>query len=121
MGAGLVARTGEALAINVVGRACAAKGIGAKTGIVLARWARDAAAVTLSDLEVLAVASFTDAGDGVYVSLAKDERYRADYRAQLLARAAGVASRAVFAGLAAETRRRVRSRQGDREILLLVD
>jgi ATP-dependent DNA helicase len=105
VGAGLVAKDGDELAINVVGRACAAKGIGAKTGIVLARWARDAVAITLSDLEVLTVASFTDAGDGVYVSLAKDERYRADYRGQILARAAasGVATRPVFADLAAQT------------------
>jgi helicase len=104
VGAGLAEQNGDALEINVVGRACATKGIGAKTGIVLARWARDAAALTLSELEVLAVASFTDGGDGVYVNLAKDERYRADYRAQLLARAAaaGVAARPVFADLAAQ-------------------
>jgi len=104
VGAGLAEQKGDALEINVVGRACATKGIGAKTGIVLARWARGAAAVTLSELEVLTVASFTDGGDGVYVNLAKDERYRADYRAQLLARAAvaGVAARPVFADLAAQ-------------------
>ena len=102
--AGLAEQREERLEINVVGRACATKGIGAKSGIVLARWARQAAAVTLSELEVLAVASFTDAGDGVYVNLAKEERYRADYRAQSLARAAasGVAARPVFADLAAQ-------------------
>ena len=53
VGAGLAEQKGDALEINVVGRACATKGIGAKTGIVLARWARGAAAVTLSELEVL--------------------------------------------------------------------
>jgi helicase len=104
VGAGLAEEKGERLEINVVGRACATKGIGAKTGIALAQWARASSAVTLSELEVLAVASFTDAGDGVYVNLGKDERYRADYRAQLLARAAaaGIAARPVFADLAAQ-------------------
>ena len=104
VGAGLAEQKGNVLEINVVGRACATKGIGAKTGIVLARWAREAVAVTLSELEILTVASFTDSGDGVYVNLAKDERYRADYRAQLLARAAaaGLAARPIFADLAAQ-------------------
>ncbi|HVZ70942.1 MAG TPA: DEAD/DEAH box helicase [Polyangia bacterium] len=103
--AGLVERKGESLAINVVGRACAAKGIGAKTGIALASWARDAAALMPSELEILTVASFTDAGNGVYVTVSKEERYKADYRGQLLTRAvkAGVANRPIFGGLAAQT------------------
>src|SRR5262245_31480227 len=40
VGAGLAEEKGERLEINVVGRACATKGIGAKTGIALAQWAR---------------------------------------------------------------------------------
>ena len=124
VGAGLAEQKGDVLQINGVGRACATKGIGAKTGIVLARWAREAARMTLSDLEVLAVASFTDAGDGVYVNLAKDERYRADYRAQLLARAAAtsVAARPIFAGLAAETNAaEYETAKAIKKALLLVD
>jgi helicase len=95
---------GDRLEITPVGRACAAKGIGARTGIAMAAWAREAAAAAPADLEVLAVASFTAEGDDVYVGLTKEERYRADYRAQLLGRAAaqGLAARPVFADLAAE-------------------
>jgi len=102
--ADLVRRTGERLHITPVGRACAAKGIGARTGIVLAQWARGAAASALSELELLTVASFTDAADDVYVGLNKEERYRANYRAQLLARAEaqGLAARPIFEGIAAE-------------------
>jgi len=104
VGADLVRGKGDRMVITPVGRACAAKGIGAKTGIALAQWAREAKATALSELELLTVASFTEAADDVYVGLTKEERYRASYRSQLLARAEaqGVAARSIFAGIAAE-------------------
>jgi hypothetical protein len=102
--ADLVRRKGDRLLITPVGRACAAKGIGAKTGIVLAQWAREATTTALSELELLTVASFTETADDVYVGLTKEERYRANYRSLLLARAEaqGVAARPIFAGIASE-------------------
>jgi len=102
--ADLVRRKGDRLLITPVGRACAAKGIGAKTGIVLAQWAREATTTALSELELLTVASFTETADDVYVGLTKEERYRANYRSVLLARAEtqGVAARPIFAGIASE-------------------
>jgi len=125
LAADLVRQREERLEITVVGRACAAKGIGARTGIALARWAREAAGEPPpSELEVLAVTSFTEAGEGVYVGLGKDERYRADYRGQLLARAAaaGVAGRPIFAGLGAERNAaEYEAAKAMKKVLLLAD
>ncbi len=96
---GLVRRDkDDKLEVTDLGRACATKGIGFDTGIALAEWAREARSAALTDLEVLTIASLTPAGHEVYVNMSNDERYRADYRAQLLQRAAvdGVADRPVF-------------------------
>src|SRR6185436_2645901 len=93
---------GDRIAVTAVGRVCATKGIGVATGAALARWAKEAAGATLHDLEVLLTVSLTPAGSDVYIALAGDERWRADYRGELLARvgAAGASSRPVFGGLA---------------------
>lgn len=90
------------LRITELGRACATKGIGVDTAIALAEWARQARSAALSEIEVLTVVSLSPAGSEVYVSMGKDERYRSDYRAEVLRRAsdAGVADRPVFAGFA---------------------
>jgi helicase len=90
------------LEVTDVGRVCAAKGVGVATGAVLASWAVGAKATAVEDLEVLAVAGRTPAGDDVYVGLTKEERNRADYRGSLLARVAvaGVSARPVFAEIA---------------------
>jgi len=92
------------LEVTAVGRVCAAKGIGVATGAALAKWAREAIAATPEELEVLYTVSASPAGSDVYIALAGDERWRADYRGELLARvaSAGASSRAVFAHIAAD-------------------
>jgi len=101
---GGLARTGVegALHITELGRACATKGIGVDTAIALAEWARQARSAALSEIEVLAAVSLSPAGQGVYVSMGKEERHRCDYRAEVLRRAAdaGVADRPIFARFA---------------------
>ena len=97
----LRARDGGRLEVTAVGRVCATKGVGVATGAALARWAREAIGATVDDLEVLLAASLTPAGGDVYIGLAGNERWRADYRGELLTRvrAAGAAARPVFAAL----------------------
>jgi len=98
-GSGLVrADEDGTLHITELGRACATKGIGVDTAIALADWARQARSSALSELEVLTVVSLSPAGGEVYVTMGKDERYRGDYRAEILRRAndAGVGDRPVF-------------------------
>jgi hypothetical protein len=92
------------LEVTAVGRVCAAKGIGVATGAALAKWAREAIATSMEDLEVLYTVSASPAGSDVYIALAGDERWRADYRGELLARVAstGASSRPVFAHIAAD-------------------
>jgi hypothetical protein len=53
---------------------------------------------------VLLTVSLTPAGSDIYIALAGDERWRADYRGELLARvaSAGAASRPVFARVATD-------------------
>src|SRR5881394_2999609 len=94
----------ERLEVTAVGRVCAAKGIGVATGASLAKWAKEAIAVTLEDLEVLYTVSASLAGSDVYIALAGDERWRAVYRGELLARvaSAGASSRPVFANIATD-------------------
>jgi helicase len=100
----LRALEGDRLEVTAVGRVCATKGVGVATGAALARWAKEAIGATLHDLEVLLTVSLTPAGAAVYIALAGDERWRADYRGELLARvaAAGASSRPAFAHLAAD-------------------
>src|SRR5262245_36822687 len=84
---GLLRRSeGDGLEITDVGRVCAAKGVGVSTGVVLARWADEGKAAAIDDLEVLTVVSLTPAGADTYVGLTREERRRADYRGDLLAR-----------------------------------
>lgn len=94
----------DRLEVTDVGRVCAAKGIGVATGAVLAEWVNTSMAATVEDLEVLAVVSFSPAGGEVYVGLARNERYQADYRGQILSRVAtaGLSARPVFARVAAD-------------------
>jgi len=102
-GGGLVRAEPEGrLVVTDLGRACASKGIGVDTGIALAEWARQARSAALSEIEVLTVASLTPAGNDVYVNMSNDERYKCDYRGEILRRAAdaGVADRPVFARFA---------------------
>ena len=104
LGGGLLRALDDRLEVTAVGRVCAAKGIGVATGAALAKWAREAIGANLEDLEVLWTVTASPAGSDVYVALAGDERWRADYRGELLARvaAAGASSRPVFAHLAAD-------------------
>jgi hypothetical protein len=90
---------GDRLEVTAVGRVCATKGIGVTTGAVLAKWATESIGLAVEDLEVLMTVSSSPAGDDVYVGLARDERWRADYRGELLARVAtaGASARPVFA------------------------
>lgn len=99
---GLAREADGVLSVTDLGRACATKGIGVDTGIALAAWAKEAKAVAPTEIEILSVVSLAPAGSEVYVNMSNDERYRADYRAQLLQRAAadGVADRPVFRRLA---------------------
>jgi len=100
----LRALEGDRLEVTAVGRVCATKGVGVATGAALARWAKEAFSATLHDLEVLLTVCLAPAGADVYIGLAGDERWRADYRGELLARVAtaGASSRPVFAHLAAD-------------------
>lgn len=96
---GLVREAADSsLSVTDLGRACATKGIGVDTGIAFAAWAREAKAAALSEIEILTAVSLAPAGGEVYVNMSNDERYRADYRAQILqqAESAGVADRPVF-------------------------
>jgi helicase len=105
IGGGLLrALEGDQLEVTAVGRVCATKGIGVATGAALAKWATEAIGSTLHDLEVLLTVSLTPAGSDIYLALAGDERWRADYRGELLARvaSAGATSRPVFARLATD-------------------
>jgi helicase len=105
LGGGLLrSRADDTLEVTAVGRVCATKGIGVATGAALARWAGQAIGASVHELEALLTVSLTPAGSDVYVALAGDERWRADYRGELLARvaAAGASSRPVFAGLATD-------------------
>lgn len=92
------------LEVTAVGRVCATKGIGVATGAALAKWAKEAIGASVHDLDVLLTVALTPAGSDVYIALAGDERWRADYRGELLARvaAAGASSRPVFARGAAD-------------------
>ena len=83
---GLAERAEGRLAITDLGHACASKGIGVRTTVALASWARSSRAF-LHELEVLTVAAFSPAGVDVYVSMPKDERWKMGYRTQLLERA----------------------------------
>ena len=95
---GLAERAEGRVAITDLGHACASKGIGVRTTVALASWARSSRAF-LHELEVLTVAAFSPAGVDVYVSMPKDERWKMGYRTQLLERASneGIIDRAVFA------------------------
>lgn len=90
--------SGGELVVTNLGRACATKGVGVDTGIALAAWARQAKAAALSEIEVLTAVSLTPAGNDVYVSMGKEDRQKADYRGDVLRRAAdaGVTDRPVF-------------------------
>jgi len=102
---GLVRESGtEGLEVTDVGRVCAGKGVGVATGAALARWAVEAQAVVVDDLEVLTKVSLTPGGADVYVGLTREERNKADYRGEILARvaAAGLGSRPGFAKIAAD-------------------
>ena len=104
-GGGLLRAEGDGrLAVTELGRACAGKGLGVDTGVALAAWAREARAAALSEVEVLAQVSLTPAGGEVHVNLGQEERFRSDYRGELLRRAAeaGVAGRPVFERLASQ-------------------
>jgi replicative superfamily II helicase len=104
---GLLRRIAEdRMEVTAVGRVCASKGIGVATGAVLARWAEASIGATADDLEVLMVASQTPAGHDVYVALPRDERWAADYRGKVLARAtsAGASARPVFTEIATDLR-----------------
>jgi helicase len=92
------------LEVTAIGRVCAAKGIGVSTGAALARWVNDAGGAVVEDLEILVVVGNTPAGGDIYVNLPRDERWAADYRGELLARAAaaGLSARPVFAWIAAD-------------------
>lgn len=99
--AGFLRRDGHGrLAITDLGRACASKGIGVDTGSALAAWARQARSTAPSALEVLMVAGLTPAGQGVYVNMARGERFQRDYRGEVLRRAqeAGTNERPIFTG-----------------------
>src|SRR5207249_3695359 len=102
---GLIRESGsERLEVTDVGRVCAGKGVGVETGAALARWAVEAQSVAIDDLEVLTMVSLTPGGADIYVGLTREERNKADYRGELLARVAGagVASRPVLAKIAAD-------------------
>jgi helicase len=104
LGGGLLrAVENDRLEVTAVGRACAAKGIGVATGAALANWVKEANAATVDDLEALLTVSASPAGGDIYVNLPRDQRWAADYRGQLLARAAaaGASSRPIFADVAA--------------------
>mgnify|MGYP001212179291 CR=1 FL=1 len=94
---GLAERVQGQLRISDLGHACAAKGIGVRTTVALALWAR-ASKGALRELEALTVAAQSPAGSDVYVSMPKNERWKMEYRAQLLQRATddGIIDRAVF-------------------------
>jgi ATP-dependent DNA helicase len=96
----------ERMEVTAVGRVCAAKGIGVATGAVLAKWAKESIDATVDDLEVLLVVGQTPAGLDVYVALPRDERWAADYRGKVLARAAaaGASARPVFAEITTDLR-----------------
>ncbi|HVV51139.1 MAG TPA: DEAD/DEAH box helicase [Polyangia bacterium] len=102
----LRAQADDRMEVTAVGRVCAAKGIGVATGAVLAMWAKAAIEVTAHDLEVLMVVSQTPVGQDVYVALPRDERWAADYRGKVLARAAagGITARPIFAEIATDLR-----------------
>jgi len=99
---GLVRQLDGQLRVTELGRACATKGIGVRSCVALAAWARDAREAALSEIEVLTAVSLTPGGEDVYVSMSGRERYEAGYRSQVLKRASdsGVASRPVFRLLA---------------------
>lgn len=101
---GLVREEPESrLAVTDLGRACATKGVGVDTGIALAAWARESRSPALSQIEVLTIVRLTPAGHEVYVNMTNDERWRNDYRAEIVRRAVadGVASRPIFERFAA--------------------
>jgi helicase len=96
---GLVREVAERqIALTHLGRACAARGIGVRTGARMARWAADSKDAPPSTLEILTLAGATVAGDAVYVSLNRKEDRRKNYRADILtkARAGGVDARPIF-------------------------
>jgi helicase len=97
----LRALPGDRLEVTAVGRVCATKGVGVATGAALARWAKEAIGASVHDLEILLTVGLTPAGSAVYIALAGDERWRADYRGELLSRVgtAGVSARPPFAAL----------------------
>jgi helicase len=94
--------SGWSLAPTELGHACASKGLSVPTTIELATWAREARSAAVTPLEALAVASLTPDGANILVGLGTDERYRNDYRGELLRRAelARVADRPFFERLA---------------------
>jgi helicase len=79
--------SGWSLAPTELGHACATKGLSVPTTIELATWAREARSAAVTPLEALAVASLTADGSDILVGLGTDERYRNDYRGELLRRA----------------------------------
>lgn len=97
---GMATREKGRLKITDLGFVCASKGVGVETTISLAEWARESRRSALSPLEVLTVAAQSTAGADVYVSMSKQERWKADYRRQILGRAEQdrVIERPVFAG-----------------------
>jgi hypothetical protein len=100
----LRALEGDRLEVTAVGRVCATKGLGWRPARPSRKWATEAIGSALHELEVLLTVSLTRAGSDIYIALAGDERWLADYRGELLARvaSAGAASRPVFARLATD-------------------
>lgn len=94
----------DRLEVTAVGRVCAAKGIGVATGAALASWVNESDAANIEDLEVLLVVSTSPAGGDIYINLPRDERWAANYRGELLTRAAaaGQSARPLFAEIATD-------------------
>lgn len=88
------------LALTHLGRACAAKGLGVRTSAKMALWAAESRDAAVSDLEIATLLGTTVAGAAIYVALTRQEERRANYRAEVLARARtlGVDGRPIFKG-----------------------
>lgn len=90
------------LSLTRVGKACATKSLGVRTGIAFAAWAREAGGNSLSPLEVLTMAAMSPSGLGVVLKMPKKENRNA-YRHEMVrcAGATGVLDRPLFQAIAA--------------------
>jgi helicase len=86
------------LAATPLGRVCAMRGLDVDSGIELAKWVQEGRTAAISPLEVLTVLGLTRAGQGVHVTLRRDEP-QTEYLADLLRRARdlGAGDRPIFA------------------------